>query len=113
MCPNCHKNTFSAWEKLHWSPDKPLICKKCEAHVKPSIIHFAISFLLMMIASLGLGFFGTELIYEVPIYSLHLVETTSKYFELIFLSLLGATIPVILELIYFGYFMRLQIDEDA
>lgn len=90
-----------------------MICKECGAQVKPSFIHFAISFNVMMIISLVLGFFGTDLFFGVPIYSLNEIEPISEALKLIFASFLGILIPILLGVIYFALFVPLQIDENT
>ncbi len=39
MCPNCKKDTFSAWDKV--KSTKPRKCSECSALVKPAFFRSA------------------------------------------------------------------------
>ena len=41
MCPNCKKNTFSAWDKVR--SNKPRKCSECGILVKPAFFRSALS----------------------------------------------------------------------
>jgi hypothetical protein len=44
MCPNCKKNTFSAWDKV--KSTKARECSECGAFVKPAFFRSALSLLI-------------------------------------------------------------------
>lgn len=44
MCPNCKKNTFSAWDKV--KSTKARKCSECGALVKPAFFKMALSLLI-------------------------------------------------------------------
>jgi len=113
MCPNCHKNTFSALDKLNWSNEKPMVCNECGVHVKPTSIHFFISFNLLFVMSLGSACLAPYYILDISIYPFPKIESIIMGIELFFLFCLGLIIPVPFWIKINDWFVPLQLDTNA
>jgi len=61
MCPNCKKDTFSAWDKM--KSTKPIKCSECGILVKPAFFRNAISMMIFLtfISPLG-GIFTVDIV---------------------------------------------------
>ena len=55
MCPNCKKDTFSAWDKM--KSTKPKKCSECGIFVKPAFFRYAISTMVILTISSFSGVF--------------------------------------------------------
>ena len=59
MCPNCKKNTFSAWDKMKSQPRK---CSECGIFVKPAFFRNAISMMVFLTFSPLGGIFAVDIV---------------------------------------------------
>ena len=60
MCPNCKKDTFSAWDKVRSM--KPRACSACGVLVKPAFFRSALSLLIATFISFAGGILTLDIV---------------------------------------------------